>query len=135
MARLVSSWSKDPSTQAGAVIVDRSKRVISVGFNGFPRGMPDRAELYADRDEKYSRIIHAEINALTFARGPVCDATLYTWPFMCCDRCVVQMLQAGITGFVAPKPHADKLERWGQSFMRARQYINECSARYEEVEL
>jgi len=37
LARLVASWSKDQSTQVGAVIVDQDKRIVSTGFNGFPR--------------------------------------------------------------------------------------------------
>ena len=49
LATEVASWSKDPSTQAGAVIVGPDKRIISVGFNGFPMGMPDTSALYEDR--------------------------------------------------------------------------------------
>ena len=39
LAQLVSSWSRDPSTQVGAAIVDAKNRVVSLGFNGFPRGV------------------------------------------------------------------------------------------------
>ena len=41
MAKLVSTWSKDPSTRVGAVIVDPSNRLVSVGYNGFPKGVTD----------------------------------------------------------------------------------------------
>ena len=41
MAKLVSSWSKDPSTKVGAVITDDENRIISVGYNGFPREVID----------------------------------------------------------------------------------------------
>lgn len=41
LARLVAGWSKDPSTQVGAVIVDPDKRIVSTGFNGFPRCVND----------------------------------------------------------------------------------------------
>ena len=58
MAKLVASWSKDPSTQTGAVIVAPRKNIIGVGFNGFPRGMYDSPERLNDRPEKYSRTIH-----------------------------------------------------------------------------
>ena len=67
LAKLASTRSKDPSTKTGAVIVRPNKTVVSVGFNGFPQGMPDDEELYKDRDEKYSRIVHCEVNALIFA--------------------------------------------------------------------
>lgn len=135
LAKFFADWSKDPSTQTGAVIAV-GNRVISHGYNGFPQGMRDDPELYENRDEKYSRIIHCEINALLFAQCAIPDgATLYTWPFMSCDRCVVQMLQAGIRRFVAPRPSPDKLARWGKSFNLTRKYIAECHGELVEVEL
>lgn len=133
MAKLVASWSKDPSTQTGAVIVDPDNRVVSVGFNGFPSYMEDKPELYADREEKYARIVHCEINAQIFARQNLLGMTLYTWPFLSCNRCAVQMIQAGIYRFVAPKPTEEQLTRWGKAFEQTRQYIEECGAIYEEV--
>ena len=58
LAKLVSTWSKDPSTQTGAVIVDPNRRVVSVGYNGFPIGVDDDPERYANRDLKYKMIVH-----------------------------------------------------------------------------
>lgn len=136
LATLVSTWSKDPSTQTGAVIVGPDNGVISVGFNGFPAGMPDDEALYANRDEKYSRVVHCEINALLYAgRAIPAGSSLYTVPFMSCDRCVVQMLQAGIRRFVAPVASQDKLERWAEAFARTRKYIAECGGTLIEVQL
>jgi dCMP deaminase len=135
LARLVSTWSKDPSTKTGAALVAPDKRVVSVGFNGFPRAMYDKPEFYADRDTKLSRVVHCEINALIFAREPLHNTTLYTWPFMSCDRCVVQMLQAGVTHFVAPQPTQDQLARWGAAFIKTKAYIEECGATWKELEL
>lgn len=135
LAKLVSTWSKDPSTQVGAVIAGFDKRVVSVGFNGFPQWMEDDEALLSNREEKYSRIVHGEINALIFAdRAAVAGATLYTHPFMPCDRCVVQLLQAGIDRFVAPKATDDQLARWGAAFDKTRRYIQECGAQLEEVD-
>ena len=133
LAQLVASWSKDPSTQVGAVLVEQNRRVISVGFNGFPQAMPDTEALYANREEKYSRIIHAEVNALHFAGRLPKFTTLYTWPLLPCDRCVVQMIQAGVFHFIAPKPSADVIERWGAALFRTRSYITECNLTYEEM--
>ena len=135
MAKLVASWAHDPSTQTGAVIAAPNHHVVSIGFNGFPASMPDRQEWYDNREEKYSRIVHCEVNALIFAPTPLpADCTLYTWPFCSCDRCVVQMLQAGINSFVAPKPAPDKEERWGAAFQRTRQYVTECGGTLLEIE-
>ena len=133
MARLVSTWSKDPSTQTGAVIVRPNGTVVSVGFNGFPKGMPDDPSLYANREEKYSRIVHCEVNALVFAETGVQGSTLYTWPFLSCDRCMVQMLQAGIKRFVAPTASEDQLTRWGTAFEKVKNYATEVGVEVIEV--
>lgn len=135
LAQLVAEPSKDPSTKTGAVIVDDGGRIVSTGYNGFPRDMPDDAALYADREQKYSRIVHCEMNALIFAREPLRGCTLYTWPFMSCDRCVVHMLQAGIRRFVAPVCPPEQATRWAPVFERTRRYISECGCSLEEIEL
>lgn len=135
LAEHVASWSKDPSTQTGAVIVGPDKRVVSVGFNGFPAGMPDEAVLLLNREEKYSRIVHCEVNALIFAKGGVPEgSTLYTWPFMSCDRCVVQMLQAGLRRFVAPRATGERAERWKDAFDRTRRYVADCGGALVEMD-
>lgn len=134
LAKLVSTWSRDPSTQTGAVIVAPDKHVISVGFNGFARGMPDSDELYSNREEKYSRIIHCEMNALLHSHDSVVGATLYTYPFLSCDRCAVHMIQAGITRFVAPKLSTEAGARWEPTFVKTRKYCQECEVVCDEYD-
>lgn len=133
LAKMIASWSKDPNTQTGAVIIRPDRTVVSVGFNGFPKGMPDNANYYANREEKYSRIVHCEVNALIHAREPLQGYTLYTWPFLSCDRCFVQLAQAGITRFVAPPCPEHLVERWEPIFDKTRQYANEMHCTLEEV--
>jgi dCMP deaminase len=130
-ASQVSRWSKDTSTQVGACIVS-DRVVVSSGFNGFPQGMPDVLSNYLDREEKYSRIVHGEMNALIFAARAVHGMTLYTVPFAPCDRCVVVMLQAGIKRFVFPELAKDKVERWGTAIQKTKAYIKECGATFTE---
>ena len=100
LAKLIGSWSKDPSTQVGAVIVDENNRLVSVGYNGFPIGIEDNQRLF-DREEKYDIIVHAEVNALMFANKSVEGCTLYTWPFPPCSRCAGLIIQSGITRVVS----------------------------------
>lgn len=134
MAFLVGSMSKDPSTKTGAVIVRPDRSVCSTGFNGFPRGMRDDAEVYNNREMKYDRIVHCEMNALLHSRDPHHDGyTLYTTPFISCSRCAVHMIQAGIRRFVAPRPTSEQLERWGEAFERTRSYFAEVDAELVEV--
>ncbi len=131
LAKHVSQWSKDPSTQVGAVIAN-GKVAVSMGFNGFPQGAPDDVALYENRDEKYARIVHGEMNALVFAGRPVSGANLYTFPFAPCDRCVVVMLQAGISRFVFPALTEEKRSRWGESMARSKKFIEEMDRDWVE---
>lgn len=115
LAKLVASWSKDPSTQVGAVIVDKDKRIVSTGFNGFPQGVDDEA---TDRDIKLLRTIHAEENALLFARRDVTGMTVYvTRPP--CARCAAKLIQSGVSRVVYPLPPVDFVERWGNEMREA----------------
>jgi dCMP deaminase len=133
LARHISAWSKDPSTQTGAVITHPNRTVLSMGFNGFAQNMSDNPELYLDRETKYSRIIHCEINALLLAEGSARGCTLYTWPFASCDRCAVQMLQAGISHFVYPSTPDHLMERWGKSFELTKSYFIEAGVTFTEI--
>ena len=133
LAQHISQWSRDPSTKVGAVIVRPDNTVASVGFNGFPQKMYDTEEYYLNRDEKYSRIIHAEINALTFCNESVKNYTIYVYPFMPCDRCFVQLVQAGMMRFVFPKTSEEHLKRWGPAFDKVKKYAEECMVELVEV--
>lgn len=135
LSREVSTWSQDPSTQTGAVIVRPDWSVASVGFNGFPKGMPDSPELYANRDEKYSRIVHCEMNAREHAPEKVTGYTLYTYPFASCDRCAVHMIQAGITRFVFPMLPEHLVERWAAPLEKTLKYFYECGKSFTEYDL
>ena len=127
LAELVSTWSRDPSTKCGAVIVRPDKTIASIGFNGFPMTMHDSKKAYSNREEKYSRIVHAEVNALIFAKENAKGYTLYTYPCIPCDRCVVLMIQSGIKRIVSIKPTKDMESRWGTMFIRTRKYCKECN--------
>ena len=93
MAKLVSTWSKDPDKQVGAVVTD-DRYVRGVGFNGFPRGVQDTDFALRDKTLKLSSIIHAEINAVLAAQGS--GETIYVYPCMPCPQCMGFLLQAGI---------------------------------------
>lgn len=103
MAELVASWSKDPSTKFGAVIVRPDLTICSVGYNGFPRGVADLTQHLEDRAEKYERVIHAEVNAILSASESLRGYTIYIHPpgpVPSCARCTTCIIQAGITRVV-----------------------------------
>lgn len=113
LAQHIAGWSKDPSTKVGAVIVDEDRRIVSVGYNGFPAGVEDYASRYDDREIKYEMIIHGEINAILFANKDLKGCTLYTWPFQPCSRCASIVVQKGISRVVS---RVNNDPRWEKSF-------------------
>ncbi len=122
MARLVSTWSKDPSTKVGAVIVDDLNRVLSVGFNGLPHGMSDSLEILENREMKYACTIHAEENAMLFAQGSVKGATMFVYPVPPCGPCAAKVRQVGIKRIVCPVNTTDAsfIDRWSESIKASR---------------
>lgn len=122
LAKTVSTFSKDPSTKVGAVIVDNDNRVISIGYNGFPKGIRDDNRL-DNRDLKYDMVVHAEANALLFANAPVKGCTIYTWPFQPCSRCASLIIQAGIQRVVSIE---NEETRWVSNFQLAHDMLTEA---------
>ncbi len=101
VALLSSMRSKDPNTQVGACIVNDDNRIVSVGYNGFPRGCSDEDfpwERSADRqnDTKYPFVCHAELNAILNSNGiGVKGSRIYVALFPC-NECAKAIIQAGI---------------------------------------
>jgi len=105
VAQLSAQRSKDPGSQVGACIVNKNKRIIGIGYNGFPTGCSDD-ELPWSRegeflDTKYPYVCHAEMNAITNATNkPDLDgATMYVSLFPC-NECAKLIVQVGITEVV-----------------------------------
>ena len=133
LAEHIASWSKDPSTQCGAVIVAPDRSVVSVGYNGFPRGVADHSDRLSDRDTKYALMVHAEMNAILTARGRMTGCALYVWPFAPCERCAAHVVQAGIVRVAAPMAAGERGERWAASLDRTRALLDEVGVELVEV--
>lgn len=100
LAQHVSTWSKDPRTKVGAVLVNETKQVLSVGYNGFPRGVFDLEARYEDRPTKLMFVAHAERNALDNCFADTRGSTLYvTLPP--CNECVKSIIQKGVRRIVS----------------------------------
>lgn len=111
MAELVGSWSKDPSTQVGAVIT-KQNRIVSVGFNGYPHGISDSAEI-DERETKYLKTLHAEENAILFAKRDLDGCEIWVTHFPC-PNCAAKIIQTGISVVHCPAQTDDFLSRWGE---------------------
>lgn len=99
MAHVIAERSKDPSTQAGAVIANADNVVMGLGYNGFPRGV-DSDKFSWDREgnfleTKYAYVCHAEENAVYNANGPVKKGKIYCTLFPC-NECAKTLIQNGI---------------------------------------
>jgi dCMP deaminase len=104
LAKMVSTWSKDPHKKVGTVIIDDKRRIKGLGYNGFPAGVADSEHRLNDKSLKLMLMVHAEINALFDARGlGVC---IYTYPCLPCTQCLGAIQRNGIKRIVSlpPKP-------------------------------
>jgi dCMP deaminase len=116
-ARHFSTFSKDPSTKIGAVAVSDSNQLLSIGWNGFPRGFKDDARL-EDRAKKYPIIVHAEMNCIyNAARNgtSLVGSTMYVFGLPTCSACALGVVQSGIKDVWMYYPHEIK-EKWAESF-------------------
>lgn len=100
VAMLSGMRSKDPNTQVGACIVSQDNKILSMGYNGFPKGCSDD-EFPWRRDgdpleNKYFYTTHSELNAiLNFRGGSLEGAKLYVSLFPC-NECAKAIIQSGI---------------------------------------
>ncbi|WP_346658244.1 dCMP deaminase family protein [Endozoicomonas sp. 4G] len=134
IARAVAAKSKDPSTRAGCALLDREGRVVSTGFNGLPRCVPDDAAILEHRETKLSLVLHAEENALLFARQSLDGCTAYVWPMPPCSRCAAKLAQAGIRRVVAPQPSGEQMARWGPSLELAAWVYRHAGIEFAQVD-
>ena len=100
IAVLSSLRSKDPNTKVGACIVDKEHKVVSIGYNGMPRGVDDEKVSWnrgEGLDSKYLYVCHAEFNAILNTRNGAAleGCTLYVTLFPC-NECAKAIIQTGI---------------------------------------
>lgn len=115
MAAHAATASRDPSTKVGCILVDGRRRLIGMGYNGFPRGVADLPERYEDRPTKYAMVQHAEANAVLQATASTEGATAYvTHPP--CSNCAGILIQAGVRRVVTYTPELDLTNRFADSW-------------------
>jgi len=132
MAELVASWSKDPSTQVGAVIT-KQNRIVSVGFNGYPHGVSDSVDT-DERELKYLKTLHAEENAILFSKRDLdgCDIWVTHFP---CPNCAAKIIQTGISHVHCPEQSEDFLSRWGDKIQVSQDMFDQAGVKVDWLPL
>lgn len=137
------AMSKDPAKKVGSVIVGPDKEIISMGFNGLPRGLDDTDVRLNDKEVKRLLTVHAEMNAvLAMARAGgagLLGKTMFiathddggVWGGPPCTRCAVEVIQAGIAHIVSypAKPGSS----WASDLGVAMKLLTEVGISYTEV--
>lgn len=132
VALLSAQRSKDPTTQVGACIVNQKKRIVGIGYNGFPIGVEDDVFPWANDgdwlDNKYPYVVHAEPNAILNATVSLDNATLYVTLFPC-NECAKLVIQSGIKEvvFLEDKYHERK------EFIASRKMFDSASVIYRQM--
>ena len=137
IAYATSRFSKDESTQVGAVIVGPTNEVRSLGYNGAPRGCrADEDSRGITRPEKYFWYSHAELNAITNAArvGVPLDGSTIVVTHPPCMDCARAIVQAGIKQVIAVRPATEFAERWIEHIRRTQALFQECGVDYLEIE-
>ena len=125
LAQHVSSWSRDPSTRVGCVIVGPTNEVRALGYNGLPRNIEDLEGRF-QRPNKYAWVEHAERNAIYAASRigvPLNGCKMYVSWFPCVE-CARAALQVGIAEIIASEPDWQS-PHWGNQFILARELLAE----------
>lgn len=130
-----SEKSKDRSRQIGAVIVGDDNRMVSMGWNGFPRGVDDDVEERHQRPAKYLWTEHAERNALYNAAAvgaAVKGSAIYQTMFPCAD-CARGIVQSGIRRVVTVEPDWND-PTYAEQWATAKEMFDETGVEVQFVE-
>lgn len=133
LAKEVATWSKDPSSQIGAVAVSDKGQVLSQGYNGFPRGIVDTDRRLYTRAEKYKYVVHAEMNVIynaTYNGVSLDGATLYVVGLPVCSECAKGIIQTGIKSVIMAKPEKIN-DNWIESFELTKTMFDEAGVLWE----
>jgi dCMP deaminase len=137
LSQNISKWSKDPSKKIGAVAIDPiTKRILSTGYNGFPRGIDDSPERLNERQVKYTYVVHAEMNVIynACANGvSLANSHLYVTGLPICSECAKGIIQVGISK-VFIKVFENVPDTWKESWKNTTAMFAEAGLQWEFYE-
>ena len=115
---LATLFSKDPNTKVGALfLAPKSLQILTLGYNGFPRGIDETQLTRWERPNKYFYVSHAEANCVANAcrHGTPLENSIAVVTMFPCTTCAKLMIQAGINTLVTTTPNF-QCDRWGIEF-------------------
>ena len=133
LSKEISTWSKDPSTKVGALIISEDKNIISTGYNGFPRDIEDTEERLNNRELKYKFVLHAEMNCILNALyngRSVKDCILFVHGLPPCSECTKSIIQAGIKKVITDSKATDN---WKESLKLSLEMLKEANVEIEFI--
>ena len=133
VALLSAKRSKDPNSQVGACCINKDKRIIGIGYNGFPKGCSDDVFPWGKTDKsfintKYPYVVHAEANAILNSSTSLKGATLYVTLFPC-NECAKLIIQSGIEKII----YLDDKNRGSDSYLASRKMLDAAGVTYEKM--
>ncbi len=138
VADMAGRRSKDPNTQVGACIVSDDNKILSMGYNGFPRGCSDDEFPWSresgDDDDPYSTkylyVTHSELNAILNYRGGSLEGSKLYVTLFPCNECAKAIIQSGIkTVIYREDKYPDSL-----SVRASKRMLNAAGVRYYQYE-
>lgn len=134
IAYLSGMRSKDPNTQVGACIVSPDNKILSMGYNGFPRGCSDD-EFPWEREgdpinNKYFYTTHSELNAILNYRGGSLEGSKVYVSLFPCNECAKALIQAGIKEVIYD---SDKYKNMPSS-IASRRMLDAAGVKYRKYE-
>ena len=134
VAALSAKRSKDPNTQVGACIVNEEKRIVGIGYNGFPRGCEDDVFPWGKGNDdplenKYPYVVHAEANCILYTTAKLTGATLDVTLFPC-NECAKLIIQSGIKKLV----YMEDKYRNESSNIASRRMLDAAGVEYRQME-
>jgi len=133
IAKQISLWSKDPSTQVGAIVIGKHGQVLAQGYNGFPRKINDTIERLKNREEKYKYTIHAEMNCIynaSLSGISLENGSLYVYGLPICSECAKGIIQVGIIKVIALFPQKNVSDKWKASSNLSMEMFDEAGIQY-----
>lgn len=137
VAILAARRSKDPNTQVGACIVSQDNKILSMGYNGFPRGCSDEEFPWGKEHEaddpynaKYFYSTHGELNAILNYRGGSLEGSKLYVTLFPCNECAKAIIQSGIRTLIYAE------DKYGNTpaVRASKRMLNAAGVRYYQYE-